>query len=140
MWLGGFSASDSSTSECAPHKLSLQTAVSGKTIRRALCVMSSRNITFMNRLNGVVTFANGGRLFTSIPPLTLCRDLGITENTITQMCSMFFLTFRQIKPLHHSKKKNRLPSKCACVSDPRHKGNPIYLDNLAALFQQTHSF
>lgn len=37
-------------------------------------------------------------------------------------------------------KKNRLPSKCACVSDPRHKGNPIYLDNLAALFQQTHSF
>lgn len=62
----------------------------------------------MNRLNGVVTFANGGRLFTSIPPLTLCRDLGIIENTNldgSKCAAPFFLTFRQIKPLHHSEKK-----------------------------------
>lgn len=37
-------------------------------------------------------------------------------------------------------KKSKLLSECACVSNPRHKRNPIYLDNLAALSQQTHSF
>lgn len=47
-------------------------------------------------------------------------------------------TNQALKPLR--KKKSELLSKCARVSNPRHKGNPIYLDNLAVLFQQTHSF
>lgn len=88
-------------------------------------MLKSRNAVFVRRHNGVESFAYG--------VTTLCKDLRIR----LQIRSTVFLTFGLISP---PPQKSELLSECACVSDPRHKRNPIYLDNLAALSQQTHSF
>lgn len=74
-----------------------------KTTRRTVCVMKSRNTTFVRRFNGVVSFAYGGA--------SLCKDLGMK----LQMRSTAFPTNQALKPSRKKEKKKKKVGSCRNV-------------------------